>query len=131
MITNDTNRKVINPELSFVIVGICFETHNTLGRYCREKQYGDFIENKLKENNIPYERELRDDLGNIFDFLIGGDVVLEIKAKTMITKADYYQTQRYLQISQKRLALLVNFQSKYIRPTRIVRIDTKASERFR
>jgi len=131
MATNDTNKKVIQPELSFLIVGICFDAHNILGRYCREKQYCDYIEDKLKEQKITYKRELTDDLGNRFDFLIDGEVVLEVKAKPMVLKSDYYQAQRYLQISKKKLALLVNFQSKYIRPIRVVRIDTKASERFK
>ena len=131
MATNDTNRKIIHPELSYLIVGICFDAHNTLGRYCREKQYCDYIEEKLKENNIPYRRELLDDLGNRFDFLIDDQIVLEAKAKPIILKIDYYQAQRYLQISKKKLALLVNFQNKYIRPVRVVRIDTKASERFK
>ena len=54
MITNHTNKKIIEPELSYKIVGICFDTHNTLGRYCREKQYCDYIEDKLKENKISY-----------------------------------------------------------------------------
>jgi len=131
MITNHTNKKIIEPELSYKIVGICFDTHNTLGRYCREKQYCDYIEDKLKENKISYERELIDNFGNRFDFLIDNEIVLEIKAKPLILKADYYQTQRYLQISKKKLALLVNFQNKYIRPIRVVRIDTKASDRFK
>src|SRR3989344_4306102 len=131
MITNHTNKKIIEPELSYKIVGICFDTHNTLGRYCREKQYCDYIEDKLKENKISYERELIDNFGNRFDFLIDNEIVLEIKAKPLILKADYCQTQRYLQISKKKLALLVNFQNKYIRPIRVVRIDTKASDRFK
>jgi len=131
MSTNDTNGKVIQPELSYLIVGICFDTHNTLGRYCREKQYCDYIEDKLKESKISYKREIADDLGNRFDFLIGNEIILEIKAKPVVLKSDYYQTQRYLQISKKKLALLVNFQNKYLRPNRIVRIDTKASERFK
>ena len=131
MATNDTNKKVIYPELSYTIIGICFDTHNMLGRYCREKQYSDYIENKFQENKIPYKRELIDNTGNRFDFLIADQIVFEIKAKPVILKSDYYQTQRYLQMSKKRLAILVNFQSKYLRPVRIVRIDTKTSDRFK
>ncbi len=46
--------ELIHPELSYLITGICFEAHNELGRYAREKQYGDFIEVKLKELKILY-----------------------------------------------------------------------------
>ena len=56
MKTNDTN-KIIHKELSYRINGILFDIHNSLGRYCREKQYGDVLETVLKKNNIQYERE--------------------------------------------------------------------------
>ena len=68
MHTNYTNKneKLIYPELSYTLTGICFEVHNELGRYAREKQYGDLLEKKLKERKISHKRELRiDKTGNI------------------------------------------------------------------
>lgn len=129
--TNNTNQKLIYPELSYSVVGICFDVHNNLGRYAREKQYGDLIEKKLREIKIPYQRELLvGDSGNIIDFLIDDKVVLEIKAKRMLTRTDYFQLQRYLQSLNTRLGLLVNFRDKYIKPARVVRIDTKSKTKF-
>ena len=128
--TNNTN-KLIYPELSYVITGICFSTHNDLGRYSREKQYGDIIEKKLKEIGLPYKRELSiKDSSNVIDFLIDDKLVLEIKAKRIITKEDYFQTQRYLQTLNIKLGLLVNFRDKYIKPIRIVKIDTDFKNKF-
>jgi len=101
MHSNDTNNtnKLIHPELSYIVTGILFNAHNDLGRYAREKQYGDLIEEKLKEIKLPYKRELEiKGTGNIIDFFIDNKIILEIKAKRIITKDDYYQTQRYLQI---------------------------------
>ncbi len=54
--TNDTN-KIIYPELSYKITGLCYKVQNELERFCREKQYSDALEIKLKQNNIKYERE--------------------------------------------------------------------------
>ena len=128
--TNNTN-KLIHTELSYLITGICFNIHNDLERYCKEKQYSDAIEKKLKEINLPYKRELLvGESGNIIDFLIDNKIILEIKAKRIVTKDDYFQTQRYLQILNIRLGLIINFRDKYIKPIRIVKIDTNLKSKF-
>ena len=46
--------KLIYPELSYEITGLCFNIHNELGRYAKEKSYGDLFEQKLKINKINY-----------------------------------------------------------------------------
>jgi GxxExxY protein len=125
-----TNRamksELIYPELSYQINGVCFETHNEIGCYAKEKQYCDVIEQKLKDKNIFYEREFSiGDSGNYVDFLLNNEIILEVKAKRMVLREDYYQLQRYLQASQVKLGLLVNFRDKYLKPKRIIRIDSK------
>jgi len=57
---------------------------------------------------------------NKVDFLVGGKIIIEIKAKKIITKEDYFQTRRYLSILNKKLAILVNFRSIYLSPKRIL-----------
>jgi len=43
---------LLYPKLSYLVVGFCFDAHNKLGRFAREKQYGDYIEGRLKLVNF-------------------------------------------------------------------------------
>ncbi len=133
MSTNYTNKnnKLIQPQLSYLLTGICFQVHNQLGRFAREKQYGDLLEALLKESKVSYKREYRiGTTGNILDFLIDDVIILEVKSKRLILKEDFYQIQRYLQILNKPLGLLVNFRNRYLKPIRIVKIETDARKKF-
>ncbi|MBI4065352.1 GxxExxY protein [Candidatus Gottesmanbacteria bacterium] len=133
MHTNATNKnnKLIYPELSYLITGVCFDVHNSLGRYSREKQYGDLLEVKLKELKLPYRRErVIKASGNVIDFVIDNKILLELKVKPLVTKADYYQTQRYLQSSGLRLGLIINFRHEYLKPKRVVRLDVDTRKKY-
>ncbi len=122
---------LIYPELSYLLTGILFSAHNELGQYCREKQYGNLIEKKLKESKTNYKREVViGDSGNVIDFIIEGKILLELKAKKIVLRQDYDQVQRYLQETGLQLGLLVNFRSNYLKPIRIVKIDTKNKEKY-
>ncbi len=108
-------------DLTYEIRGILFEVHRELGRFAKEKQYADLLEKKFTEREIKYKRELViSDSGNIIDFLIEDKIILEIKAKPFLLKIDYYQLQRYLQSSQIKLGLLINFRPVYLNPQRVL-----------
>lgn len=103
---------------------LVFYIQHELGPWAKEKQYCDVIERKLRENNIPFVREFPlGSRGNITDFMVDNKIILELKAKRIILRDDYVQTQRYLQQAQVKLAILVNFRSKFIKPIRVVKID--------
>ena len=46
--------------------------------------------------------------------------MLELKSKRLITKDDYYQTQRYLVALGKELGILANFRQRYLTPKRVL-----------
>lgn len=117
-------------DLSFEITGLLFKVHNELGRFCREKQYGDFFETLLKEKKLVYEREkeipvsgIDNQYTNKADFVIEGKVLIDFKAKLLVLKEDYYQMNRYLDASGFKLGLIVNFRNKYLKPIRVIRSD--------
>ena len=121
-------QKLLYPELSYKICGLCFETQNTLGRYLTEKSYADFLEGLLKRDNIVYNREYQipesfvGEKGrrNVADFFIDGKIIVELKSKQLISREDYFQVKRYLSATGAKLGLLVNFQQQYLRPKRIL-----------
>ncbi len=122
---------MIYKELSYKLNGILFATQNELGPYAREKQIGDVIERLLKENKVPYLRECPiGNSGNTLDFLIDNKIVLELKSVRVLSRNDYEQVQRYLQATQMKLGVLVNFRNQYLKPIRIVKIDTQFKENF-
>lgn len=112
--------KIVYPELSYKLTGICFRLHRQLGRFCREIQYGNGLEELLKDSRISYKREYEITSGNKVDFLIEDKIILDLKAKKFILKDDYFQMQRYLQSSGKELGLIVNFRSVYLKPKRVL-----------
>lgn len=121
MATN-AEEKLLFGDLSYKINGLLFGVHNEKGRFAREKQYADLLEERLKGLQTPFVRELVvGDSGNIIDFLIDNSIVLELKAKPFLPLEDYEQVQRYLHATNLRLGLLVNFRTKYLQIKRILR----------
>lgn len=116
--------KIIESELSYKLTGLFFETHKQIGRFAREKQYGDFLESLFKQNEINYKREVPISIGgsnsNIVDFIVEDKIVIELKSKPFIGKSDYYQTRRYLDAANLELGLIVNFREIYLKPKRVL-----------
>lgn len=120
---------LVYPELSYILNGLFYNTHNELNRFCLEKQYADLLEIKFKENNMSYEREKQIPFnisekevvkGNRVDFCVESKILVDLKAKKFITKEDYYQMKRYLMATGLKLGVIVNFRDTYIKPHRIL-----------
>ena len=120
--------KLVFPELSYKISGLLFKVHNDLGRFCKERLYGNALEKLLVEGKIPFEREKKLDIKtdgffvtkNYAEFVIDNKIIVELKSKRMIERGDYIQTLRYLQLFNLPLALVVNFGQKFLKPKRIL-----------
>lgn len=123
---------LIYPELSYKLNGIFYQVHNALGRFRTEKQYADFIEKLLKKYKIKYLREY--ELSNLgkdrgkgsrVDFVIENKILVDVKAKKFITKDDYFQMRRYLDVAKMKLGLIVNFRNTYLKPKRVLNPNIK------
>ena len=89
------------------------------------------LERLLVDNKIKFTREYSlpvdkiDNLRtNIVDFMIEDKILVDLKAKAIITKEDYYQMNRYLQAGNFKLGLIVNFRNKYLKPIRVIRANS-------
>jgi GxxExxY protein len=124
--------RIIERDLSYILNGIFFEIHNTLGRFKNEQQYCDAIEESFRKRGIRYEREktLAASFSgerpnrNRVDFLIEGRVVIEVKAKIALERSDFEQMLRYLTTGGFRLGIIVNFGTKRLVPRRIINANT-------
>ncbi|MFH1822644.1 MAG: GxxExxY protein [Patescibacteria group bacterium] len=125
--------KIVYKELSYKINGLCFEVHDILGRFCKEKQYCDLLEILFKREGIQYEKEKDLSLiiglskigGNRVDFIIENKILFDAKAKNYITKEDYRQMKRYLAMAGLKLCIIVNFREISIKPRRILNSQGK------
>ncbi len=120
--------EILHKELSYIIVGLLFEVHKKLGRFCSHRQYCDAIEILLKQVDLTYKRETDipvefgpDKLyGNRLDFYINNLIPLEVKAKKFTSTQDYVQMKRYLFATNRKLGIIVNFREMSIKPKRII-----------
>jgi len=103
---------------TFKIIGICMEVHRTLGKGFLEIVYKDAIEYELKQNNIPFKREVEYavkykeiTLAHKFyaDFVIDANIILEVKSQTAIHETYEAQILNYLAVSKCKVGLVVNF----------------------
>ena len=119
--------KIVEKQLCYDITGLCFKVHKELGRFCREIQYGNKLEEMLRTDKWEYLREYEiknlapdSPRGNKADFVLKFKVLVDLKAKNFITKEDYFQMQRYLQASGLEVGLIVNFRESHLKPKRVL-----------
>jgi GxxExxY protein len=110
------------------VIGIAIDVHKQLGAGMVEKIYQRALYLELKRNRIPFEREHKiklywgtSSLGyQVVDFLINGELILELKATGETQEIHKYQLLSYLKAAKKSLGLLLNFGSPVLGIKRVV-----------
>ena len=117
-------------EKSYPIIGACMEVHKILGPGLLEIVYKDALEYEFRKRGIPYEREKKYEvpykgiiLPHYFyaDFVVYGDVILEVKAVSGIVDAFVKWTLNYMALGKCPLGLIVNFGAASLQYKRLVR----------
>jgi len=105
-------------ELTYAIIGACFEVYNEMGPGFLESVYQECLAIELVNRGIEVATQVRRKLHYkgmelrttyIPDFLIDGKVIIELKAVDLLLQEHRAQVINYLSATRLDLALLVNF----------------------
>lgn len=124
----ETDKRIIDPELSYKIVGICMKVHSELGSDLLEKYYQRAIKRELDLEGLRYEREVpveirydNQSIGRYFiDFVIDRKIVLEIKAQRNYSPRFFRQVLSYLRQIDLPLGIIINFRIQSLKPYRVI-----------
>jgi GxxExxY protein len=112
-----------------IIIGLAFEIHTLLGKGFLEIVYKDAIEYELRQREIVFEREKEYIISYkdiilphkfFADFVVFGQVIVEVKAQVGIVDAHYSQTINYLRVSGCKVGLILNFGEDSVKVKRVV-----------
>lgn len=119
-------------EFTYKIIQACMEVHNELGNGFLENVYHEALEEEFKLQNIPYEREKKLPImykgikliKNYYaDFYCYNEIIVELKAATILSKAHKAQVLNYLNAANKEIGLLINFGEVRLKWERISRFN--------
>jgi GxxExxY protein len=111
-------------ELSHQIIGCALDIHKTIGPGLLESAYENALAYDLKELGLNVKQQVpmpfiykkvKQDVGYRLDLLINNKVIIEIKSLENLAPVHYAQTLTYLKLSDLKLALLINFNSKFLK----------------
>ncbi len=110
--------------LSNKIIGIAIELHKKLGPGLLESAYENALAYDLKEIGLDIKqqvsmpfvyKEIKLDIGYRLDLLIEDKVIVEIKSVESLAPVHYAQLLTYLKLSNLKLGLLINFNTKLLK----------------
>jgi GxxExxY protein len=115
-------------ELTKQIIGAAMEVHSTLGFGFLESVYEEALAVEFRLRDILFERQKTLDVcykGEkvkqfVCDFLVGGTVLVELKAIKDLTRMEVVQVLNYLRATNMKLGLLVNFGASSLQYKRVI-----------
>ena len=122
---------MVEPELSYKIIGILFDVYNELGSGHREYIYERAIASEFGKKGIKFAEQVPTNLtykGEVigqyrFDFLVEEKIVLELKQGDRFSRKNFEQVTGYLQSKNLPLGILVNFTSSGVVSKRVLNPD--------
>ena len=121
--------ELLYKELTFAVIGAAMEVHKILGPGFLETVYQSALARELTLRGIVFEQQVHlpvtyKDLligEYIADFVIGGKLIVEIKAVSKLNASHQAQAMHYLTATSLRLALLLNFGTGSLEYRRVIK----------
>jgi GxxExxY protein len=111
-------------EISYKIIGGALEIHKALGPGLLESVYESTLAYELRvagldvKTQLPMPlvyKEVQQDVGYRLDLLVENKVIVEVKSIENLAPVHFAQTLTYLRLSERKLALLINFNTKVLK----------------
>lgn len=124
------NTEMTDNEITYQIRGAIFDVYNTLGPGLLESVYEEALDFELKQRGLQVVRQLEVPIcykGNVLktslrlDLLVENQIIVELKSVEEMKPVFAKQLLTYLRLLDKRVGLLVNFNTDHIREA-IIRI---------
>lgn len=105
-------------ELSYSIIGSALDVHKSLGPGLLESVYENTLAYELRQKGLLVEqqvavplvyKEIKFDAGFRLYLLVDKKVIIEVKSIETLAPVHYAQVLTYLKLSDRRLGLLINF----------------------
>ena len=123
-------------DLSYAIRGAIFKVYNNIGPGLLESAYEAALAHELKKEGfsvatqvgLPFVYEtINMDIGYRIDILVENKVIIEVKSVDQLSDVHFKQLLTYLKLSDKKLGLLVNFNTDKIDQA-IKRVENNLNE---
>lgn len=111
-------------ELTQQVIGAAIEVHRELGPGLLESAYEECMVYEMAARGLEFERQkalpvaykgVRIDAGYRLDFVVGGLVIVELKAVDDIQPIHKAQLLTYLRLAKLPVGLLINFNSRLLK----------------
>ena len=131
--------KIVLPELSYQIIGACFDAFNEIGGGQKEKYYQKAVGVCLKARGVRFEEQVHCPLlcdgqaiGRYYlDFLVNDQIVLELKVGNRFRRQNYDQVKQYLVEKDRSLGILVRFDHDSVLFQRVLKPSRHSSVAIR
>ena len=111
-------------KLSYEIIGIAINLHKSIGPGLLESAYENALAYDLRQKGFQVSqqvpmpflyKEVKMDVGYRLDLVVENKIIMEVKSVENLAPVHYSQLLTYLKLSQIKLGLLINFNTKYLK----------------